>query len=67
MYLLVRNKIFVSIYSAIHKAASQVFSQLEGPQRPVSAGGSHSWLMGVSGIAPGKIMEWLGSMRLVAL
>ena len=37
MYLLVRNKIFVSVYSAIHKAASQVFSQLEQPPGAIPA------------------------------
>ena len=45
----------------ILKATDQAFFQLEQPQRPIPAGSSHSHLMGVSGIVPGKIMEWLGT------
>ena len=53
--------------SAIHKAASQMFFPVGTTPRGCSSHQLHSQLMGVSGIVPGKIMEWPGTVRPTAL
>ena len=55
----------MNINSAIHKATGQAFSRLVGmTSETIPSCSSHSWLMGVSGIVPGKIMEWLETVAL---
>ena len=48
-------------------AASQAFFPVGTTPRGHSSCRLHSRLMGVSGIVPGKIMEWPGTVRPVAL